>query len=236
MIRKAIILAGGFGTRLQSVVSDMPKPMAPIQDHPFLALLISFLKSNGIEEIILSVGYLNEKISDYFKDSYLDIKITYKIENTPLGTGGAFKFALNDTSEDIVVLNGDTFFNLDIQAFYSFHKAHQSDFSIALKPLAKSDRYGTVIIENNIIKGFKEKGNYENVVINAGCYITNKACLDKFDLPISFSLEKDFLETHTHDLIICGYISDNYFIDIGIPSDYLEAQKSLQNYIKNEHF
>lgn len=235
MIKTAIILAGGFGTRLQSVVSDMPKPMAPINDRPFLAILLQFLKSNGIENVILSVGYLHEKIIDYFHDNYLELKITYKVESTPLGTGGAFKFALDETSDDVLVLNGDTFFNLDIQAFYSFHKAQQSDFSIALKPLAKSDRYGTVIIENNIIKGFREKGEYENVVINAGCYITSKACFEKFDLPNTFSLEKDFLETHTQDLTICGYLSDNYFIDIGIPSDYQEAQNTLLNFIINEH-
>src|SRR3989344_3377185 len=114
---QAIILAGGFGTRLRSVVADSPKPMALIHGKPFLAYLLDYLTSQGITDVVLSVHYLREQIETYFKTNYNGISIRYAVEEQPLGTGGAIKHALNyiNISSPVFVLNGDTFLKLNYQ-------------------------------------------------------------------------------------------------------------------------
>ncbi len=122
MLKEAIILAGGFGTRLKSVVNDVPKPMAPINNEPFLNYVFDYLKHYQIEHVVLSTGYLSEKIVEYYKTVYKGIKVSYAKEETPLGTGGGIRLAMTKcTTKDVLVLNGDSFFDVDINTHYKNH-------------------------------------------------------------------------------------------------------------------
>ena len=216
-----IILAGGFGTRLSTVVKDVPKPMAPINGKPFLHYIFKELQHQKIKQIVLSVGHLKEVIQDYFQDSYLGISIQYAIENEPLGTGGGIKHAFNFVEDDAFVLNGDTFFDIELSKL----KKTDADISIALKPMFNFDRYGTVELNNeNRIVSFNEKKYCEHGLINGGVYYFKKSMFDKIETERKFSFEKDILEKHLHHLQIQGTVFDNYFIDIGIPEDYKQAQ------------
>jgi D-glycero-alpha-D-manno-heptose 1-phosphate guanylyltransferase len=223
----AIILAGGFGTRLQKVVNDVPKPMAPIQGKPFLHYVFLYLQQYYIQEVVLSVGYLHEVIEDYFEDEYLGIKVKYCIEDKPLGTGGGIKKAFELIENNAFVLNGDTFFDVNLTELDAFHHNTNADFSMSLKHLTEFDRYGTIALENSRVKGFKEKAYTKDGWINGGVYLTSAAVLNRFDLPEQFSLEKDFIERHLDSLHVNGYCADGYFIDIGIPEDYYKANEDL---------
>ena len=231
MIKEAIILAGGFGTRLREVVMDVPKPMAAINNKPFLEYLFQYLKHYKIEKVILSVGYKAEIIQDYFKEEFRDIEIEYAYETEPLGTGGGIFNALKLCStENIVVLNGDTFFDINLFELDDFHKFKASNITLCLKYMEDAGRYGKVTINDSVrITGFLEKDAGNEVgYINGGVYLINRSVIKKLKFPAKFSFEKDFLEEYYSRLNIFGYISNTYFIDIGIPVDYHKAQIELQ--------
>ncbi len=220
-----IILAGGFGTRLRTVVKDIPKPMAPINGKPFLHYIFQELAFQQIQQVVLSVGHLKEIIQDYFQDKYLGIDIQYAIENEPLGTGGGIKHAFNYVEHDAFVLNGDTYFDIDLIQL----KEENCDIAIALKPMFEFDRYGTVELDTqNKIIAFNEKKYCTHGLINGGVYYFNKTLFDKIPTAQKFSFEKDILEAHTQQLNIQGKIFDNYFIDIGIPEDYEKAKNDFK--------
>ncbi len=220
-----IILAGGFGTRLSTVVKDVPKPMAPINGKPFLHYIFQELEFQQIQQVVLSVGHLKEIIQDYFQDKYLGISIQYAIENEPLGTGGGIKHAFNYIEHDAFVLNGDTYFDINLIKL----KEENCDIAIALKPMFEFDRYGTVVLNaQNKIISFNEKKYCEHGLINGGVYYFNKTMFDKIPTGQKFSFEKDILEAHTQQLNIQGKIFDNYFIDIGIPEDYEKAKNDFK--------
>lgn len=233
---QAIILAGGFGTRLQAVVKDVPKPMADINGLPFLAYLFTYLKNNHISDVVLSVGYLQEKIVDYFGNSYLGINIKYAIEDAPLGTGGAIinSLKLIDKNKPVVVLNGDTFLQIDYQKLIQFHQNQKSDLTIVLRHLEDVSRYGSVVIQNNLITNFSEKSGREPGYINGGIYVINPRIFSDYNLPQKFSFEQDFLSKNLSTLKPYGFTSSDYFIDIGIPEDYQKAQNELPKLIKNK--
>jgi len=231
---KAIILAGGLGTRLRSVISEMPKPMASVAGHPFLEILISRLQLNGISEITLSVGYQYEMIQEYFGSDYNNTVINYVIEETPLGTGGALKKAMElyKADEEIFVLNGDTFLDINYTHMMNEFVISNADVGIALKTMPDAYRYGRVVLDqNNEITAFEEKGSHEPGLINAGIYILRPSFFDTFDLDLKFSLEKDCFVKYLNRINYYPYITDNYFIDIGIPEDYKRAQSELIPYI-----
>lgn len=229
MIREAIVLAGGLGTRLQSVVKDIPKPMADINGEPFLKHLLDYLINNGIERAVLSVGFRYEAIKEYFGNNYKNLELHYAVEEEPLGTGGGIINALNYTRENLVYLiNGDTFFNVNLQELFHFHNQSKADFTLALKPMINFDRYGTVEMDNDRIIKFNEKQYKDKGLINGGIYILNKYLLETLPFAQKFSFEKDFLENYLNQFFINGCIVDNYFIDIGIPEDYQRAQKELR--------
>lgn len=231
---EAIILAGGFGTRLQSVIKDIPKPMADINGRPFLACLIDNLLRQGINKIILSVGYKAEMIMNHFGITYNDISIKYVFEDKPLGTGGAIKKALNEASEeDIFVLNGDSFFDIAFKDFYDFHKKNSSKLTIAIKPMSNIERYGTVTIDSNQVVKFEEKSFKEFGYINGGIYVVNKDIfrINKEIFENAFSFEIDFLQNNLYNTIPFAYVTNGYFIDIGIPEDYERAKKELEKVV-----
>lgn len=234
MLKEAIILAGGFGTRLQAVVSNVPKPMAPINNEPFLNYVFDYLLHYKIEHVVLSTGYLADKISDYYKNEYRGIKISYTKEETPLGTGGGIRLAMTKCyTSDVLVLNGDSFFDVNITDHFNNHISKQADCSLALRKVFNASRYGTILLGiGNAIETFKEKDNIEQTgLINGGVYILNrKLYLSKTNEAVPFSIEKDFYESRINELHIFGFEYDGYFIDIGIPEDYNKAQTDFKNF------
>lgn len=231
MIKEAIVLAGGLGTRLREVVKDVPKPMADINGKPFLEYVLRFLDKQGLEKVVLSVGYRYEFIIEYFGDRFANIKLDYLIEDEPLGTGGAIKKAIRLIDEDeVFIFNGDTFFKIDLFKFYEFHLRKKSRLSIALKMMNKTDRYGIVKIDkNNRITAFLEKNEKQDGLINGGIYLMNKEFFLSFNLPDKFSFERDFLERYYKDYELYGFPSESYFIDIGVPEDYDKAKYDLKD-------
>ena len=233
MITEAIVLAGGFGTRLQKVVSNVPKPMAEISGEPFLNYIFYKLKKEGIKTVVLSVGYLSQHIINYYKEEFAGIKIYYSTENTPLGTGGGIKLALDFCKQnEILVLNGDSFFNVPIQNFYLNHTSKNADCSIALRHVNNASRYGSVEtdLEDRIIS-FQEKNEVEvSGNINGGVYILNKKHFIENTPSRNFSIEQNYFQAlHTTEKFY-GFPFHNYFIDIGIPESYNQANSDFKKF------
>ena len=225
---EAIVLAGGFGTRLQKIVNDVPKPMAPVAGYPFLKYLLDYLKEQGVCHVVLAVGYKREIIKKYFGVEYKTMKISYAEEQIPLQTGGAVKKAIKYCTEDnIYVLNGDTYYPVDLHALLAFHRNHAADVTIAAKEMHNFSRYGTIICDNNSkIIGFSEKKMCQFGLINGGVYVFKKNLFKNFSHEC-FMLEKDFMEKFVGKRDFFAFVCNNYFIDIGIPEDYKKANIDL---------
>lgn len=213
---QAIVLAGGLGTRLRSVTKDIPKPMAPIGDKPFLAFVLEYLEKQGVREVILSVSYKYKIIQDYFKNRFCGMNIIYNIEEELLGTGGAIKDSLRLIGNDAYVLNGDTFFDINLKEL----SLEEGKMCIALKKMKNFDRYGSVNIDSKgFVVSFEEKVYKTEGFISGGIYYIKKDIFNNFSLKDKFSFEK-FLQENLALLNIKAKVFSNYFIDIGIPSDY----------------
>jgi D-glycero-alpha-D-manno-heptose 1-phosphate guanylyltransferase len=228
-ITECIILAGGLGTRLRSVVADLPKCMAPVHNKPFLAYVIAYLGSYGIERFIFSLGYKHEVVTKYLTMHFPRLNAELVVEEEPLGTGGAIKLACEKiTGHHVIVANGDTLFKADIALLTKMHLSHKADCTLALKPMHNFDRYGVVELnEDNTIQSFKEKQHYKEGLINGGLYALNVQHFLKENLPQKFSFEQGYLEEFYDKRKMLGSVQDQYFIDIGIPADYERAQKEL---------
>jgi D-glycero-alpha-D-manno-heptose 1-phosphate guanylyltransferase len=225
---EVIILAGGFGTRLKGVVDDFPKPMASIGNKPFLSYLFEQLYEYRFEKVVLAVGYKHDIIIDYFGKSYKSIDIEYVIENKPLGTGGAILNALTlISSPGFLVLNGDSYFRIDLADFERKFIENASPLTIALKRMKNFYRYGTVFTKGNRIVKFKEKEHCYDGLINGGVYMISNEWYKSHTHEEVFSFEKDILEKYISEEIITAYEYDGYFIDIGIPEDLFRASKDL---------
>ncbi|PID94031.1 MAG: D-glycero-D-manno-heptose 1-phosphate guanosyltransferase [Bacteroidetes bacterium] len=227
MVKEAIILAGGFGTRLQKVVRDVPKPMAHIAGRPFLEYQLDYLIAQGIRRVIFSLGYLPEVIMSHFGDSYGSLHLCYAIEPEPLGTGGAIAFAAKQVEgEAFWVFNGDSLFEVDLQKMERFHFERHTDFTLALRAVDDVSRYGAVETdEMGIITRFQEKDTVPRKgVINGGIYLVNGASFLGNAPEGKFSVEKTFFMPDDRPLSMAGIVSNGYFIDIGIPEDYQRAQ------------
>jgi len=224
--KEVIVLAGGLGTRLRSAVPDLPKCMAPVAGRPFIYYVINYLRMQGIEKIIFSLGYRHEVILEWLQKEYPSLDYDYVIEDEPLGTGGAIQFALQKAvTENIFIANGDTMFHFDAKAMLAQHLQNDAACTLALKPMHNFDRYGVVTLnENNTISSFKEKQYYKSGLINAGLYLVNKRDFLSKSFAQKFSFEKDYLEQFVDEGLFSGVASDTYFIDIGIPEDYNRAQ------------
>jgi D-glycero-alpha-D-manno-heptose 1-phosphate guanylyltransferase len=227
---EAIVLAGGFGTRLRSVVSNVPKPMAPIAGHPFLELLLASLKARGMTRVIMSVGYMHSAITSYFEKHPMGLDLVYEIESQPLGTGGAIKAALNRVKGDnAFVLNGDTFLELDLSQLAAMWSADPAPI-VVVRSVPDTARYGRVEIDNGKIVRFSDESKTGEGLINAGCYLIPTSLLEDAEVPDSFSFERDFL-AHCPPLYLRAVVATGHFIDIGVPEDYARAQTELAAYI-----
>lgn len=225
---EAIILAGGFGTRLSSRLPDLPKAMAPVAGRPFLALLLDQLIAAGCERVLLSVGHRRNAIIETFQQSYRGLPLTYVVEENALGTGGAIRLALEQVIGHAgLVLNGDTFLDADLSKIATSHGSTGSLMTMATTHVADVSRYGGVIVENNLITGFTEKGRQGPGWINAGVYVLNRAFPWPTDLGAQFSFEKDVLDKYLDTIRPRAFPCEGYFLDIGIPEDLDRAQIEL---------
>lgn len=225
---EAIVLAGGFGTRLRSVVSDVPKPMAPVAGRPFLAYVLDRLKEQGYIHVVLATGYLHEKVEEYFGNEYCGLAIDYARELTPLGTGGAIVNALQYCTEDCVtVLNGDTLFDIDHNKLCHRTDEWQTPLTAVLRWVPDAGRYGSVEVDGDgFITAFREKDPATgNGLINGGIYRLQRALFNGYSVGTQFSFEKEVLQALGKPFR--AYADDGYFIDIGIPEDYQRAQTEL---------
>lgn len=219
---EAIILAGGLGTRLKTVVNDVPKCMAPIQGIPFINFIIAYLQQQGVQHFIFALGYKSDIVIAYVRMHYPNLQASFVVEKTALGTGGAIQLAaIQAKNNDVLILNGDTLFNINVQQLFANHLHNNAQFSVALKPMHNFDRYGAVTINShNHLLAFTEKQFCTKGLINAGVYIINIPSFLKLQLPMQFSFEKDYMEKYICIHTMMGMAFSNYFIDIGIPTDY----------------
>jgi len=224
---QAILLCGGMGTRLRSVVADRPKPMADICGKPFLQYLLEMLREKGITEVIFALGYMGEMIEEYFQDgSAFGLKIAYSYEEDPLGTGGAIRNALPKImEEEVLVLNADTYFPMDYQGLYRFHQENDGDFSLATRAVPDISRYGAVRRDAaGRILAWNEKledgGQPLAGEINGGIYVMKKSLIAEIPEGKQ-SLEQDCVPKWLSEgKRIFGLPFEGYFMDIGIPKDY----------------
>ena len=223
----ALLLVGGLGTRLQSVLPSTAKPLAPLGNAPFLQLLVRQLRSQGIRDLILCSGHRAAEVQAEFGDGQdLDVAIRYSKESRPLGTAGAIKFAAGHLCgvSDFLVMNGDSFLELDFGKFLRFHREHGGIMSMAVRTVPDAARYGTVQSDaGHQVTGFIEKSEHHGPgLVNGGVYIFKQAVLEQIpDGPAS--LEKDIFP----NLLPSGVYAleqSGMFIDIGTPEDYARAQ------------
>lgn len=227
----ALILAGGLGTRLRSVVKNVPKPMADIEGRPFLTHLMDYWISQGVTRFILSVCYKKEKIIKYFGNEYKNTPLAYVEELEPLGTGGALLLACQTQNNHFLVLNGDTLFKVNLGKFTGFHLESKSDWTFALFKAEESERYGHIDIDttgrvNNFQSGKSQVGQLSN----GGVYIINPKILKHsgFEPGNKYSLEEVIIPTLINaGNHFFGFEEGAEFLDIGIPADYFRAQEIL---------
>ena len=228
----AVLLVGGMGVRLQPVLPSTPKPLAPVGKVPFLQLLVLQLRSQGIRRVVMCTGHLADQIEEEFGDGQRwDLTIEYSKELHPLGTAGALKFAERHLSQasEFVVMNGDSFLELNFRQFLRFHREHDGLLSMAVRRVTDTARYGTVQVDaESRVVGFREKlGIPVSGLINGGVYIFKRAILDRIPNGPA-SLENDIFP----GLLEHGVYAQEQrgmFIDIGTPEDYARAQTLYQS-------
>jgi mannose-1-phosphate guanylyltransferase len=225
---KAVLLVGGLGTRLRSAVSSLPKALASVGDRPFLELLVRQLARQGISQLVMCTGYLAEKIEKTLGDgSSFGVKIEYSKEEAPLGTAGALKLAqryFQDESE-FLVLNGDSFLQIDFSELISFHQKHDGLATIAVVPVQNASRYGTVQVEadDRVLRFAEKTGDHVPGIINAGVYVFGCAIFAQIPEGAA-SLERDIFP-NLLELGVYAFEQRRLFIDIGTPDDYGRAKE-----------
>jgi len=225
-----IILAGGKGERLKSVISDKPKVLAEISGRPFIDFILDNLFQNGFERIILSVGYLKNQIIEHIKKNYSDKKIEFSEEDSPLGTGGAMKLATKLVKTNpFLVVNGDSIIPINFENFLNFHKKNNGAISIAIaKPREEKD-YGAVDLDSsNRIVNYNEKSKKGGSFASAGVYLINQEATSHFPESEAFSAENDFFP-RVIDRGCYGFICEGDLIDIGTPERLEKANQFFRN-------
>lgn len=234
---EAILLAGGLGTRLKNVVTDVPKVLAPVGGKPFIEYLLDYLVASGVGRVILSVGFEREKIIQRYSKGYGSLTIAFSEEESPLGTGGAMKLAISQCKENqVFVLNGDSIFLLPLKKILEFHQEKKAKVTLAVRRVDCADRFGTVVFgEKGQVLSFREKVGAKEGYINGGIYCVERAaifsCLESFGP--RFSMEHDFFpQLLKSGIPSFAFPAENYFIDIGLPESYLQANRELPAQIK----
>lgn len=226
-MREAIVLAGGFGTRLREVVPDLPKPMASVAGRPFLEILLATLARKGFTRVVLSLGFMSEKIIGHFGDSYAGIELVYEVESQPLGTGGAIRAALaRCVADHVFIFNGDTYLDIEADELERLWQASRHPL-IVVREVSDTARFGKVEMRDGRIVDFLEKGLSGPGLINVGCYVLPKAALEDFPLKKPFSIETEYFMRSLQRIWFDGFVTRGRFIDIGVPDDYALAQTEL---------
>lgn len=229
---EAIVLAGGFGTRLREVVQDVPKPLAPVAGRPFLAWLMDGLQRAGVSRTILATGYLSHLVEEAIGSNWQGMDLAYSVETTPLGTGGAIRQALARSSGGpVLVLNGDTWLGLDAAAFAAAVTKSGLPLGMALANVPDVARYGAVGVTDGRITAFGEKSGAGPGFINAGVYCLARPAELAFPPEENFSFEKAVLAPAAAAGRVAGYTDTRDFIDIGIPEDYARAQQEAARWL-----
>lgn len=229
------ILAGGLGTRLRELVKDVPKPMALVKDEPFLNHVMRYWKKQGIKKIYISIGYLGKVIKEYYGKSFEGTEINYIIENTPLGTGGAFLKFLKvfNSSHPFLMINGDTFFKVDLLDIEKYHNSLNSILTICAFESENTKRYSNILHDEKgrIIEfGVKNSTINKKFICNGGVYLVSPLIYDYF---VNYkknkcSIENDLFEyLITRNKNIFVKLCKSPFLDIGLPNDYRRAEKFL---------
>jgi D-glycero-alpha-D-manno-heptose 1-phosphate guanylyltransferase len=222
---EAIILAGGLGTRLKSLVPDVPKAMAPVAGRPFLEILLCELERKGFTRVVMSVGYLSDQIVSYFGSRVRSLSVSYVRENQPLGTGGAVRLALTHCVMDhTFVFNGDTFLDLEADEVELMWQSRLRPIVVG-REVEDTKSFGRLLVNDGRVVGFTEKGVSGPGLINAGCYVFGRHQLDAFPLNQPFSIELDYFQKAVLSTYFDVFCTDGMFIDIGVPADYLRANK-----------
>lgn len=229
---QALILAGGLGTRLRSVVSDVPKPMADVMGKPFLAYVVDYWITQGVTRFVFSVGYKGEHVRNYFGDHYQGAAINYVEEEEPLGTGGALKHALTNAQWNgthLLMLNGDTAFMTDGAKLAADATRNGAPITLTLKSMDNNDRYGGVVVDGTGKVTDFESNRPGKMLINVGCYVLDRDRIAPLlaDYPPRFSFEDDVLKPWAPKGLLAASIQEKPFLDIGIPSDYERAAAFL---------
>jgi D-glycero-alpha-D-manno-heptose 1-phosphate guanylyltransferase len=229
----AIVLAGGLGTRLRGAVPDLPKPMAPIEGRPFLEYQLDYWLKQGVNRFILSVGYRAEVIMDHFGAIYRNASIDYAVEQTPLGTGGGLLLAAEQLEGEapFLLLNGDTFFEVELAALRAFHTAHQSGWTFSLFRADEAGRYmGLDVATDGSIRDLRAGKGAIGALANGGVYLLEPAPLRKagFRAGDKVSLEDELLPAfRAAGGTLFAMECTGKFIDIGVPADYYRAATLL---------
>ncbi|MDQ8051137.1 nucleotidyltransferase family protein [Luteibacter sp.] len=222
---EAIVLAGGFGTRLRSVVEQLPKPLAPVAGRPFVAWVLDHLAGQGIERVVMATGYLAKMVESALGDSWHGMDLAYSVEVEPLGTGGAIALARTMvTGEGVHVVNGDTYLRYSPGAMVELVTPNGADMAMALAEVDDVSRYGAVSSAAGRVVAFSEKGQSGPGYINAGCYYLGAATLAALPVGQRFSFENDVLMPGAVHGRVAAYTETSGFIDIGVPEDFHRAQ------------
>jgi D-glycero-alpha-D-manno-heptose 1-phosphate guanylyltransferase len=222
MPTEAIVLAGGFGTRLRAVVSDVPKPLAPVAGRPFLHWLLAGLAQQGIRHVILATGYMGDAIEQDLGRAHAGLRLSHVREDSPLGTGGALWNALAHAgNERVFALNGDTWLGAKLAPIAA--EAPDADLVLAVRPVEDRSRYGSVRVRGNRVVGLDEKGLSGPGLVNAGVYLMRRDLPSRRPMPAAFSLENEVF-ANPGNLDLRAHRTEATFLDIGTPKDYARAQ------------
>jgi D-glycero-alpha-D-manno-heptose 1-phosphate guanylyltransferase len=226
---RAVILAGGLGTRLRERVADLPKVMAPVAGRPFIDYLLDWLERGGCHGVVLATGHLSEVIERHVAQRQSRLPVLCCPEDQPLGTGGAVLHALQAhlRGEPALVLNGDTWLGLDLPDFVRWCQTEPGAAAMVLRQVDDAARYGRVTLAQGRVTRFGEKSAPGAGLINAGAYWLSEHSFEGLAPQGPFSLEIDLLQPHAARLGIRGYVSEGSFIDIGVPQDFDRAQTLL---------
>ncbi|MBU4185174.1 MAG: nucleotidyltransferase family protein [Proteobacteria bacterium] len=223
----AVILAGGLGTRLRSVLSDRPKVLAEVLGCPFLTYLLDQLSSTGIRKVILCTGYMGDRVQEVYGEMYKSLHLSYSQEDEPLGTGGAFRLALPLIKSNVaLVMNGDSYIHADLSSYVDWFFHIDRNASILLAKVPDTSRYGMVKVKKDkSVSAFKEKEKAKGAGwINAGVYLMKTSLLKSIPSGKAFSLEREFFPSLVGNGLF-GYQCKGRFIDIGTPESYIKAEK-----------
>jgi mannose-1-phosphate guanylyltransferase len=224
---QALILAGGEGTRLRPLTSTVPKPVVPLVDRPFIAFMLDWLRAHGVDDVIMSCGFLASGVRNVLGDgSAYGVRLRYVEEPQPLGTGGALKFAESLLDERFLMLNGDVLTDLDLSAQLALHDMRGAQATLALTPVEDPSAYGLVrTLEDGAVTQFVEKPAPDQIDtrnISAGIYVLERSVLDLLEPEQPASIERDVFPRLVGDGLY-AYVGDGYWLDIGTPERYLEG-------------